>query len=392
MSSSGQVCYRNDIQKNKTFYSFKSLQPKKVLLKAIFTKKSLIWIGLGLFALVLRLLLGQYPMLIEQYYSRGLFTLIRVSIDFLAAWFPVALIYVFFSFLLVILISRAVKFWRWDAKWQVKLGRAVVSVVAFWMAVVFFFLFLWGFNYARVDLENTIGLEPNPLSKEQLWEELQHHTDQIIKLRSEISNINDSIVLAKAKMPDKLEQELRASLEQQLAQWGYPTNGRVRARLLYPKGIFLRFSSSGLYFPLTGEGHVDAGLHYLQWPYVMTHEMGHGYGFGDEGSCNFLGYVGCINSDNTFVKYAGHLAIWRTLAINYQRYDRERYWAFRESLPQGIQADLDAINENLFQYPDIMPRARYVAYNTYLKAQGIEEGMKNYSRVIMLARAWRLKN
>jgi phytoene dehydrogenase-like protein len=117
--------------------------------------------------------------------------------------------------------------------------------------------------------------------------------------------------------------------------------------------------------------------------------VSHGYGFRDEGTCNFWAYVACIRSADPLIAYAGHLDHFRTLAAHYLRYDREAYFALREQLPTGIQADLDAINGNLRKYPDIMPELRYAAYDTYLKAQGIKEGIKNYSRVVMMVKAWK---
>ena len=178
-------------------------------------------------------------------------------------------------------------------------------------------------------------------------------------------------------------------VENWLRDNNFPAIGKVRGREIYPKGIFLHFSSSGLYFPFTGEGHVDAGVHALQKPYIIAHEMFHGYGFGDEGTCNFNAFLACIKSNDPYIAYSGHLSYWRTLAINYLRYRPKEYRAFRRTLPLTIQADLDAINEVLISYPDIMPRFRYYAYDAYLKAQGIDEGMKNYNRVIMLVNAWR---
>ena len=52
-------------------------------------------------------------------------------------------------------------------------------------------------------------------------------------------------------------------------------------------------------------------------------------------------------------------------------------------------ADLEAINANNAAYPDIMPRFRDAAYDSYLKAQGIAEGMQNYGKVVLLVEAWR---
>ena len=46
-------------------------------------------------------------------------------------------------------------------------------------------------------------------------------------------------------------------------------------------------------------------------------------------------------------------------------------------------------HDPLNKYPDILPAVRDAAYNTYLKAQGIDDGIKNYDRVIMLVHAWK---
>lgn len=353
-------------------------------------KSQFIWISLGIGALILRWLTGPFPGLIENLYSRGLFLGIRWMIDYLLAWSPVPLIYIFLSGLLVLLGWGIVRIRRRKETLKRKFIRSSLSVLAFTGGVIFFFLLLWGFNYARIPIEQQLALDAGPLSYEELWDELEVETNHIIRLRNNINGAGDE-ALTEAHLPEDLEKLLRRELEAMLKGYGFPTTGRVRARNLYPKGIFLRFSSSGLYFPLTGEGHVDAGLHALQKPHVMAHELSHGYGFGDEGTCNFLAYISCHGSSHPFVAYAGHLDHWRTLAANCRSYDPDRYLQFRQTLPAGIRADLDAVNQTLEKYPDIMPRLRYAAYDAYLKAQGIEEGMINYSRVITLVKAWRGK-
>ena len=52
---------------------------------------------------------------------------------------------------------------------------------------------------------------------------------------------------------------------------------------------------------------------------------------------------------------------------------------------------MDAINDNLDKYPDIMPAFRNYAYDQYLKSQGISEGLASYSQIIMLVDAWERK-
>jgi hypothetical protein len=234
-----------------------------------------------------------------------------------------------------------------------------------------------------------MGLEVKPLSVWELKSELEMETKALVELRSLIVGVSDSIALERHHFPEDLEVHLRENLSKTLIQYKYPGKGHIRGRLLRPKGVFLRFSSAGLYFPFVGEGNIDAGLHPIQWPYVMTHEMAHGFGFADEGTCNFWAYLSCTASPHPAVAYAGHLSYWRSLAIQYQRYEREAYQNFRKTLPAGIIADLDRINQEMDKYPDFVPNLQPQMYNAYLKAQGIHEGLLNYKRVIMLVHAWR---
>jgi hypothetical protein len=376
------------MDKLRTFESIR-IHRSKTINYPLIKKKTWLGIGLGVAALLLKMLSTGHPDIVESIYSRGLFLGIRSAIDYLLAWIPVPLIYLFLL-AIVYFIFRGIRAW-WRSSYQNKWRKAISAIAGLLSFVgvgLFLFLFMWGFNYGRIPLEQQLGLELNPLSLEELKEELYKETEIIKQLRSSIPEATTDPI-SYDYLPKDLEKVLRDQLEDWLALHGFPTIGKVRGRYMWPKGIFLRFSSSGLYFPFTGEGHVDAGLHPLQVVGVMAHELSHGYGFGDEGTCNFLAYVSAEDSKNPAIAYAAHLDYWRTLAINYLRYEPEKYREFRESLPLGIQSDLDAINEVLLRYPDIMPSFRYYAYDAYLKAQGIDEGIKNYSRVTMMVKAWR---
>lgn len=353
-------------------------------------KKSLIWAALGMGAVLLRLALSGSPELIERYYSRGLFLGIRALIDYCLAWLPFPLLYLVVLALLIGLPLRIRGWWRatyLEGAWG-KAMSALIGLLGFAGGTAFLFLLLWGYNYGRVPIDQQLGLKMKPLALEELKAELMSEAEALKGLRQQIEGADSSAIHAEL-LPADLEHQVRASLEQWLTLQDFPAFGRVRGKLIYPKGIFLRFGSSGLYFPWTGEGHIDAGLHPLQQISVMAHELGHGYGFGDEGTCNFLAYVACSTAQDPLIAYAGRLGYWRTLAANYLRQEPKAYRDFRDTLPLGMQADLDAINEAQLRYPDLMPALRYRAYDTYLKSQGVQEGMKSYSQVIMMVKAWK---
>ncbi len=353
------------------------------------TKRKLIWIGLGIFALILRSIFGHFPELTEQIYSRGIFLFVRWVIDYFLAWLPFPLIYLFIFSISIWLVVGVRRWLQLEQPWPQKLTAAGASFLAFMGGGLFFFFFLWGYNYARIPVEDQLNLNVQPVTAKELKEELKWVSEKVVRLREELSlyygENPDELVL-----PKHTERELRESLESWLDLRGFPTTGRVRGRWLYPRGVFLRFSSAGLYFPFTGEGHIDPGMHILDQPYTLAHELAHGYGFGDEGTCSFLSFIACTESNNTFFAYSAYLNYWITLAQNYRLYQPDDYKEIRDMLSDENKADIEAIFDTLRKYPDIMPEFRSYAYDAYLKSQGIEEGILNYNRVIMLVRAWRL--
>ena len=345
------------------------------------------WIGLGIAALALRLTWA--PEAVEQWYSRGFFPRFRSLIDSVLSLVPFPTVYLWVLFLLYLGYRFVRRLRRTRAGGGRRIGQAVLSLMAFLSATIFLFLLMWGYNYKRLPVEHSLEIKPKPLSVGELREELDTITSLLLAARTAIPGALDTQGLSVVLSAD-LEIQMREALTQQLSAYGYPTSGKVQGRLLRPKGVLLRFSTAGVYLPWTGEGHIDAGLHPLQQPYVLAHELAHGYGFTDEGTCNFWAYLACTGSEDPLIRYLGYFGYWRTLASNYRRYEPEQYsHYFEQRIPAGVRADLRAIYTEMDKYPDILPKLRDKAYDTYLKSQGIQEGLKNYSRVIMLAYAWR---
>jgi hypothetical protein len=354
-----------------------------------YQRRQLLWGVLGAFAALLKWVGANNPQWVETYYSRGLFRFIRYGIDYSVALLPFATMYILIPVLLVWTVLTLRKWVKRSRNWSQRITDSLIAIVGVLGSVLFWFLVLWGYNYDRIPLERQLSISPRPLPLSEIQKELEEETALIIEYRRQIPGLTDSMTFSHAQLPAKLEKVLRSNLTFWLSSNGFPTPGRVRGRRMYPRGSFLRFSTAGLYFPFTGEGHIDPGLHPVQWPYVLTHELAHGYGFGDEGSCNFLAYVALVEEENPAIAYAGHLNYWRTLAIQYRRYEPDAYDQLRSNLPQGIQNDLNGINQAMQRYPDLVPGLQYQMYDAYLKTQGIKEGMLNYNRVIMLVRAWR---
>jgi hypothetical protein len=344
------------------------------------------WLALG----AASLLAGQWlpASLVEQYYSRGFYQLIRSGLSLLSSWLPFAAVYVLLALLSVRAMVPVLHFIRLPSGRRHWLKAAFFTFLSFVGGLIFLFQVMWGFNYFREPLEERLGIEPLPLDEPELQHEFERSTEELLQLRAQLPVGGDDPV-PEELLPAALERTLREDLRKVLLRHGYPAPEGIRGRQLWPPGLLLRISTAGIYLPFTGEGHADMGLHHLQLPFVLTHEMSHAYGFGDEGTCNFLAWLASRQSDNPYLRYAGQLYYWRYLAgamkSGHPELDLSRL------LPAGIRADLASIRHQMDKYPDVFSGLRDAIYEAYLRLQGIEEGMKNYDRVIVLVHAWREK-
>ncbi len=309
------------------------------------------------------------PRVYETVYLNGLFQLIRVVHDYTLGLLPIPSIYLI-----------APIFFYYFFKGQcgsIKSFLLAIATCLTWIIALFYLL--WGINYTQPSLAESLKLKSANIDSTYIKDTFLKQTDLVSSLAER--NINYPPIKA-------IENEIRNQQEKLLAQWGVPTTGRVRIRKL-PAGSLLRLRTSGIYIPHAFEGHLDGGLYYKQHPFTMAHEMAHGYGYGDESVCNFVAYLTCIASDQRALVYSAELAYWRYLARYYAYHYPEEWSALRSSLSPALNTDLEAIQEHISKYKDIMPVMRDVIYDKYLKSHGVKAGIKSYNQMIELIAAYR---
>tara|TARA_Y100000385_G_C13104258_1_gene646541 strand:- start:2325 stop:3389 length:1065 start_codon:yes stop_codon:yes gene_type:complete len=323
---------------------------------------------------------------VENIYSQGIFQWVRRVHDFSLGRLPWPNIYILALLLFIGLIFYLKHFKRKISRlpfiWK-GVKTLVLDSLVFLSFIMILFYWLWAFNYKRISFEKKNNLPKIEITEDWLFDEIQLVHDSLLALRPFTeSDYNHS----------KVESDIRLSLAKTLPSLGYSVNGNARVREVNPKGILLIWSTAGVYLPFVSEGHIDKGLHSLTKPFTLAHEMSHGYGIGQESTCNFTAFLGCINSENKSIQYSGWLGYFRYLLSAGRRTNQVRYKRFyEEQFHNDILIDLDNIYKELQKYPDILPKLRYFLYDSYLKSHGVTEGMISYSRVIHLAASWKEK-
>jgi Protein of unknown function (DUF3810) len=331
-----------------------------------------------------------YPEATERYYTQGVFRLVRWVFDYVLGWLPFPVVYLLFGFV-AWRLAKGIGFLAFNHTITPlqKLGLTGSTVLVWVSAIITLFYWLWGFNYSRIPLEQQLKLPEVTMDTSILRGVFELQTEKVLALRAVLQP--DTAQGMALQLPADMEKEVRAALVTQFKALGIPHTGSPRGRQPFWSGFLIRFGALGIYNPFTGECNVDAGNHDLTKPVHFAHELSHGYGFGDEGVCNFWAYIALEQSDVLLYRYSAELDYWRELAGAYRRSDPDAYVALWRILPVGFRYDLEQIRAATQRYPEFFERFRYKAYNQYLKAQGIREGMANYGKVIPLVAAYRLK-
>lgn len=307
--------------------------------------------------------------LVEAWYSRSFYLRVQPAITAASSVAPVALLdvaAVCAALALVTLVAR-----RWRQRGGAAALRALVLTVVAGASIVYLvFLALWGLNYRRVPLERKLAYDPARVTREG-----------IVRLgETAVEQVN---LLEPGKVAAGAAD--RAGLEQAFADTQRRMGAARLARPAAPKRSLLSWylraaGIDGMMNPLFLEIILNPDVLAVERPFAVAHEWAHLAGYADESEANFLAWLTCVAGDATS-QYSGWLEAYRYAAAALPREDRR---ALQQRLAPGVIADLAAINVRLGRAdPAVSGFARNV-YDSYLKSQGVEEGIASYGAMLRL--------
>ena len=349
-------------------------------------KRDWSWAILGVIALGIRYLAALNPEATDDIYSRIFFPGIRNVIDLTLGRLPFPSVYLFIISVLLVLgiyIFRLIRRKGWKSKLFYTF-RALANGID---ALIFFFLFLWGFNYQRTPIVEQLGLSPRAMNLEELQNEVLITQRLAQQYRNTITQDTASI---EGILPyPELEKLVRANIADNLDMMGLNFTGRPRTKLFPPPGFMRKMGILGIYFPYTGESYIDPTLHALEQPFTVAHEMAHSYGVTDEGEANFIAWVICTNSDDPLLRYSGQLRLLMYQIRDYYRMAPEEYKEWLGNLDPGIKNDMMSIKRNSDAIQAYSLELSRKTNDVFLKTQGVKAGINSYQQLPKLAFAWR---
>ena len=142
------------------------------------------WVILGILSLGVRWLAAYTPQFVESIYSRGVFPIIRWVFDISLAFSPIPLIYLFYAIIFYFIFKTIAFQFKKSIPLSIRLKKNAFSVLSFTGFMVFWFLFLWGYNYARVPFQKQMNIEVSKLDSLSLEKELIIAAQEAIHARN----------------------------------------------------------------------------------------------------------------------------------------------------------------------------------------------------------------
>lgn len=304
---------------------------------------------------------------IERLYSQGLYPGLQSVVTRASSLVPVALLD--FAIGLIVAAVLVVLVRRWRAYGAVRaLGRSLVSMVVLAAVIYLWFLILWGLNYRRVPLEQKLVYDASRLTRPHAERLAGHAVAEVNALSAASPAAADEDALRTAFL--HVQRQLGARGETQVA-WPKPSLSRW----------YFRYAAiDGLTNPFFLEIILHPDLLPFERPFVLAHEWAHLAGYADEAEANFVAWLTCVRSTPA-ARYSGWLAAYQHLAGQLPREARQ---ALQAQLSPAVVADLTAVSRRVARSSRTVRAAARSAYDVYLRANRVDEGIASYDAVVRL--------
>lgn len=145
---------------------------------------------------------------------------------------------------------------------------------------------------------------------------------------------------------------------------------------------------SGIYCPFTFEANVNVHMNDVLIPVTMCHELSHLSGYMREDEANFIAFLACLQSDDPEFRYSGvYLA--SVHAMNALLTVDSDLWNRADALKSdALRRDIRSNNAYWKQYETPVSEVSDRVNDAYLKANGQENGLRSYGRMVDLLLAY----
>lgn len=335
------------------------------------------------------------PEVVEHIYSKGIYKHVSQALSLATGIFPFSAAELIVVSLIVLalyaVLRTIIKSIKESSLRKDHISGFIINVLIALSLIYFGFIAIWGLNYQRMPFANISGLNVRPTSVKELEDICQDLVERTNNLRKAVNEDANGVMQIRGGYRDIFK---RAYKGYEKAAEKYPELGGAYGS---PKGVMMSVvmsyaGISGVYFPFTSEANVNILVPDSMLPCTATHEMAHQRGFAREDEANYIAYVTCIAHPDTDFQYSGTLLALLHSMSALSSHNRAKYSELSRKYSDDVKRDLQALNSFWKQYEGPVEEISNKINDTYLKANGQNDGVQSYGRMVdLLIAEYRLR-
>ena len=351
-----------------------------------------IWslILLGICALsVIILLIARKNSDFAEFFNQNISAALRAFLAFVTNLVPFSIAEFLILFLPVTLILLTVYAIRHKTGSWRSVCSYTVSLIAAASVIFSLFVLVYGVGYHTPRLEQRLPLENSEVSAKELAETAEKIVDEMNDYLWLISYRNDGASIMPYTV-SQMNDKLMDAYEKIAEKYDFISShkSKVKPVLLSVPMSYAHFT--GFYTFFTGEANINVHFPDYTIPFTAAHELAHGRGIARENEANFMAFLVCMESDDPYIRYCGLLNMYEYIMSALYTADTDEgkpLYSKIAALPdKRIRGELSAYAEFFEKYRDSNVSEISGAINdSFLKANGTEEGEKSYGLVVNLA-------
>lgn len=308
---------------------------------------------------------------VERLFSSGWYPIVQPPLTFVSNRVPFAL----FDALLIATVIVVIVWLLAVGTQLIRRGWRFVARIATLAAVLYLtFLAVWGLHYRREPLRQTLDFRDERVTEDAL----RQLADQAV---SELNAMHPQLPQVWPEWEDlrpQLTSAFRVAAAEIGVEWHVELAEPKRSLL---NEYFRQTAIDGMVNPFFLEVLVNRDVLPFERPFVVSHEWGHLAGRASEDEASFLGWITCMHGPLA-ARYSAWISLYGTIVGALPRDDQIEVG---EALADGPRRDLAALRERIVsQSAPMARRASQAAYDRFLKANRLPEGVASYSQVVTL--------
>ena len=323
----------------------------------------------------------------SDFFNRNVSSLFRAALAHLTGWIPFSLAE--FALILLPLWAVVVSFvvMRHFGDTVKELISGVICILS--AVAIIFSAFTLGFApaYRGSTLDRKLGIERVEVSAEELYNTAVALSDLI---NAEVENIaygEDGFSI----MPYNYSQmgdELIKAYDKTCDDYGFVQrlDSNIKPVMLSEAMSYTHIT--GVYTFFTGEANINVAFPDYTVPFTAAHELSHQRGIARENEANFMAFLVCMRSEDSYIRYSAYLNLYEYVLSALGSAHSGLYVRAYSRLADCVKGEMAAYSEFYEQYRDsTASEISGAVNNTFLIIHGTE-GTKSYGMVVDLAVAY----